>query len=115
MKEILIEIATWLATWPIAMLAIEFAISLLLRIVKVIAWNRLDDDDPEKADICYGVISAITMIVIAIVNIGGTILALYLHTRIELSSQLLTLEGGTIFLLTCSLIAIVCTYNRFKD
>ena len=115
MKNLLIEVAIWLATWPIAVLAIEFAISFLLRLVKVIAWNRLDDDDPEKADICYGVISAITMIVIAIVNIGGIILELYLHTRIELSSQLLTLEGGTIFLLTCSLVAIVRTYNSFKD
>ena len=115
MREVLIKVAIWLATWPIAVLAIEFVVSFLLRIVKVIAWNRLDDDDPEKADICYGVISAITMIVIAIVNIGGIIWYLYFHTRIELSSQLLTLEGGTIFLLTCSLIAIVCTYNRFKD
>ena len=115
MKEILIKIAIWLATWPIAVLAIEFAISFLLRLVKVIVCNRLDDDDPEKADICYGVISAITMIVIAIVNIGGIIWCLYVHTRIELSSQLLALEGGTIFLLMCSLVSIVGTYNRFKD
>lgn len=115
MKVILTGSAIWFATWPIAVLAIEFAISFLLRVVKVIVWNRLDDDDPDKADIYYGVISAITMIMIAIVNIGGIIWYLYFHTRIELSAQFWALEGGTIFLLICSLVAIVRRYNRFKD